>query len=169
MNAHFPQNEIARTEGYYIANVSYQYLVPKDGTPLSGLIQDHIIAGVRLTLRGTFFYKDYMQLISSDLSGVQGRVILIPPAIIKLVPMWSGKQVIYTININIIPRVRALINLSASTKIGPKEWQTQKSRAWKCGIKFKNPKTMSEAEVVIRNILFEVLIKPLARGVGSYA
>ena len=26
-------------------NVSKQYLVPKDGTPLQGLIQDHVIAG----------------------------------------------------------------------------------------------------------------------------
>ena len=144
MNAHFPQNEVARAEGYYIANVSNQYLVPKDGTPLSGLIQDHIIAGVRLTLRGTFFDReDYMQLLFSALSGVQGRIILLPPAIIKPVPMWSGKQVISTIIINIIPR--------GSAKIGPKEWQTQKPRAWKCGIEFKNLKTMSEAEVVIRN------------------
>ena len=119
---------------------------------MSGLIQDHIIAGVRLTLRGTFFDReDYMQLVFSALSGVQGRIILLPPAIIKPVPMWSGKQIISTIIINIIPLGRALINLSASAKIGPKEWQTQKPRAWKCGIEFKNPKIMSEAEVVIRN------------------
>lgn len=39
MNAHFPQNELARAEGYTLANVCSQYLVPKDGTPLSGLIQ----------------------------------------------------------------------------------------------------------------------------------
>ena len=152
MNAHFPQNEVARAEGYFIANVSNQYLVPKDGTPLSGLIQDHMIGGVRLTLRGTFFEREvYMQLVYSALSVVQGRIILLPPAIIKPVLMWSGKQVISTIIINIIPRGRALINLSASAKIGSKEWQTQKPRPWKCGIEFKNPKTMSEVEVVIRN------------------
>ena len=29
-------------------NVSKQYLVPKDGTPLQGLIQDHVIAGAKL-------------------------------------------------------------------------------------------------------------------------
>lgn len=57
MNAHFPQNEIARSEGYNIVNVSNQYLVPKDGTPLSGLIQDHMIAGVRMSIRGRFFRK----------------------------------------------------------------------------------------------------------------
>ena len=47
MNAHFPQNEVARSEAYNIVNVCKQYLVPKDGTPLQGLIQDHIIAGMQ--------------------------------------------------------------------------------------------------------------------------
>ena len=46
MNAHFPQNEVARSEANNIVNVCKQYLVPKDGTPLQGLIQDHIISGL---------------------------------------------------------------------------------------------------------------------------
>jgi len=37
--------------------VPYQYLVPKDGTPLSGLIQDHMISGVKLSMRGQFFNR----------------------------------------------------------------------------------------------------------------
>lgn len=57
MNAHFPQNELARSEGYTLANVCNQYLVPKDGTPLSGLIQDHMVSGVRLSVRGKFFNR----------------------------------------------------------------------------------------------------------------
>jgi len=32
-------------------------LVPKDGTPLSGLIQDHMVAGVRMTVRGCMFKR----------------------------------------------------------------------------------------------------------------
>ena len=47
MNAHFPQNEVARSEAHHIVNVCKQYLVPKDGTPLQGLIQDHIISGLQ--------------------------------------------------------------------------------------------------------------------------
>ncbi|XP_058804040.1 DNA-directed RNA polymerase I subunit RPA1 [Phymastichus coffea] len=154
MNAHFPQNELARAEGYYIANVSRQYLVPKDGTPLSGLIQDHMIAGVKLTLRGTFFpMEDYMQLVFSALSVIQGNIVLLPPSIIKPIPMWSGKQVVSTIIINIIPRGSVLINLNASAKIGVQEWQVRKPRAWKAGgTAFPlNSVIMSEAEVVIRN------------------
>ncbi|XP_033315278.1 DNA-directed RNA polymerase I subunit RPA1 [Bombus bifarius] len=152
MNAHYPQNELARSEGYNIANVSNQYLVPKDGTPLSGLIQDHMVSGVRLTVRGTFFPReDYMQLVYAALSTIQDNIILLPPSIIKPVPLWSGKQIVSTVIINIIPPNQARINLTANAKISVKEWQGEKARRWKCGTEFLDPKTMSEAEVIIRN------------------
>nr|XP_033343116.1 DNA-directed RNA polymerase I subunit RPA1 [Megalopta genalis] len=152
MNAHFPQNELARSEGYNIASVPNQYLVPKDGTPLSGLIQDHMVSGVRLTVRGTFFTKqDYMQLVYAALSTIQENILLLPPSIIKPVPLWSGKQIVSTVIINIIPSNQARINLVSNAKINAKEWQTTKPRSWKCGVEFSDPKTMSEAEVIIRN------------------
>ncbi|XP_043584606.1 DNA-directed RNA polymerase I subunit RPA1 [Bombus pyrosoma] len=152
MNAHYPQNELARSEGYNIANVSNQYLVPKDGTPLSGLIQDHMVSGVRLTVRGTFFLReDYMQLVYAALSTIQDNIILLPPSIIKPKPLWSGKQIVSTVIINIIPPNQARINLTANAKISAKEWQVGKARQWKCGTEFLDPKTMSEAEVIIRN------------------
>lgn len=152
MNAHFPQNELARSEGYNLASVSNQYLVPKDGTPLSGLIQDHMVSGVRLTSRGRFFSRaDYTQLIYTALSMKRGNVVLLPPAIIKPVSLWSGKQILSTVIINIIPAGKARINLTSNTKIGLKEWQVNEPRAWKCGKEFKDPKTMSEVEVVIRH------------------
>ncbi|XP_034944340.1 DNA-directed RNA polymerase I subunit RPA1 [Chelonus insularis] len=152
MNAHFPQNELARSEGYNIANVSNQYLVPKDGTPLGGLIQDHMISGVKLTCRGRFFSKaDYMQLVYSGLNDHFGDIILLPPTIIKPIQLWSGKQVISTVIINTTPKNRARINLTAGAKISDKNWVTQKPRRWKCGEEFTDPKTMSEAEVIIRH------------------
>ena len=48
MNAHMPQDELSRAEAYTLMNASDQYLVPKDGKPLGGLIQDHIVSGVCL-------------------------------------------------------------------------------------------------------------------------
>lgn len=41
----------------HLANVGHQYLVPKDGTPLGGLIQDHIVAAVLMMIRGKFFSR----------------------------------------------------------------------------------------------------------------
>lgn len=152
MNAHFPQNELARSESYNIANVCNQYLVPKDGTPLSGLIQDYMVSGVQLTIRGQFFSRThYTQLVYAALSTVQGDITLLPPSIIKPSSLWSGKQVLSTVIINIIPSHKARINLISNTKINAKEWQVETPRIWKCGVEFKDPMTMSEAEVVIRH------------------
>lgn len=152
LNAHFPQNELARSESYNIANVCNQYLVPKDGTPLSGLIQDYMVSGVQLTTRNRFFSQThYTQLVYAALSMIQGDIILLPPTIIKPKSLWSGKQILSTVIINIIPSHKARINLISNTKINVKEWQVEAPRRWKCGIEFKNPITMSEAEVVIRH------------------
>jgi DNA-directed RNA polymerase I subunit RPA1 len=99
MNLHFPQNEIARAEAAMIASTDYQYLVPTDGSPLRGLIQDHVVSGVWMTKRDTFFTREeYQQVLygalrpEDDALG-SGRIILLPPAIMKPVPLWTGKQV----------------------------------------------------------------------------
>ncbi|CAG9767764.1 unnamed protein product [Ceutorhynchus assimilis] len=152
MNAHFPQDEVARSEGYNIAEVAQQYLVPKDGTPLSGLIQDHMIAGVHLSIRGRFFGRtDYHQLVFQALSHKTDEIILLPPAILKPAPFWSGKQVLSTVIINVIPKGHAPINLTSTSKISAKAWQKEKERNWKAGgTPLRNSNDMSEAEVIIR-------------------
>lgn len=63
MNMHFPQNELARAELAGIANTDAQYLVPTDGSPLRGLIQDHIVTGVILTLKDTFLDNETFQQV----------------------------------------------------------------------------------------------------------
>lgn len=152
MNAHFPQNEIARSEAYNLVSVPTQYLVPKDGTPLTGLIQDNVIAGVKLSVRGKFFNReDYMQLVFHALSFIEGDIKVLPPAIIKPVQLWSGKQVISTVIINIIPKRKKPLNLESSAKINFKAWEKGKCRKWKAGgTPFKRKEIMTESEVIIR-------------------
>ncbi|XP_039753127.1 DNA-directed RNA polymerase I subunit RPA1 [Pararge aegeria] len=152
MNAHFPQNEIARSEAYNIMSVTKQYLVPKDGTPLSGLIQDHVISGVRMSLRGTFFSKsDYQQLVFQALSNHRGEIKLLPPTILKPYTLWSGKQVLSTIIINTIPKGKTYLSLEGKAKISAKAWQKDPPRSWEGGgTEFTNPNSMTEAEVIIR-------------------
>ena len=78
----------------FIAGTDHNYLVPKDGTPLAGLIQDHMIGGVTLTIRGRFFTRDdYQELVYSALTDKIGAVKVLPPTIIKPQVLWSGKQV----------------------------------------------------------------------------
>lgn len=71
-----------------------QYLVPKDGTPLSGLIQDHVVSGLLMTLRGRHFHRhDYHQLVLAALPRHHQRLVLLPPCLLKPAILWSGKQV----------------------------------------------------------------------------
>ncbi|XP_052811234.1 DNA-directed RNA polymerase I subunit RPA1-like isoform X1 [Mya arenaria] len=158
MNAHFPQNEIARAEAYNIVSTDFQYLVPKDGTPLAGLIQDHMVSGVTLTIRGRFFSRsDYCRLVYGALVDCPGRLKLLPPAILKPHPLWSGKQVLSTVVLNIIPADKPALSLIGKAKIPEKVWV-------KAGVNMPaiSQYGMGESDVVIRQ--GELLIGVLDKG-----
>jgi hypothetical protein len=58
------QDQLGRAEGYGIVHADQQFIVPTDGKPIRGLIQDHVIAGVLLTKRDTFLTKaEFSQLL----------------------------------------------------------------------------------------------------------
>eukprot|EP00535_Pseudo-nitzschia_heimii_P007277 CAMPEP_0197177440 /NCGR_PEP_ID=MMETSP1423-20130617/3038_1 /TAXON_ID=476441 /ORGANISM="Pseudo-nitzschia heimii, Strain UNC1101" /LENGTH=1717 /DNA_ID=CAMNT_0042626981 /DNA_START=139 /DNA_END=5289 /DNA_ORIENTATION=+ len=106
MNCHFPQSDLGRAEAEYIAKTDLQFIAPTDGSPLRGLIQDHVVAGVKLTKRDTFLSKwEYQQLMFAALVSLpqlelirsDARIELLPPAILKPKPLWTGKQVISTL------------------------------------------------------------------------
>ncbi|KAG4097968.1 beta and beta-prime subunits of DNA dependent RNA-polymerase [Neocallimastix lanati (nom. inval.)] len=121
-----------------------QYLVPTDGGVLRGLIQDHVCAGVGMTSKDSFFDKgEYMQLVYAALRceggigatntegngsieddvpiGFNGRVVTLTPAIIKPYPMWTGKQIISTILLNLTGHNKPL-NLESKAKIPGRYW-----------------------------------------------
>ena len=127
------------------------FVVPKDGTPLQGLIQDHVIAGVKMTLRGRFFERgEYQQLVYGALVDVPGRIKLLPPAISKPRLLWSGKQVVSTIIINLVPRDKPPPNHLSQAKIKAELWQNAPQRRWHAGGSLQG-RQMTESEVVIRN------------------
>ncbi|CAG0897253.1 unnamed protein product [Cyprideis torosa] len=153
MNCHIPQSLQARAEARFIVNVANNYLVPKNGAPLQGLIQDHVVSGVLLTIRGRFLNKaDYLQLVYSALWNHKGAIKILPPTILKPQVLWSGKQVISTILINLTPKDKTPITLCAKAKVPEGEWCQGKTRAWKAGgTTFSNPcDCMGESEVRIR-------------------
>lgn len=118
MNAHLPQSLLARSEASSLMNVCSHFLVPKDGTPLGGLIQDHIVAAVKLTMRGRFFNRsDYEQLVYFGLSNSTKPILTLPPAIMRPMKLWSGKQVVSTIIINLVPEGTAPPTFYSQAKI----------------------------------------------------
>ncbi|KRZ80257.1 DNA-directed RNA polymerase I subunit RPA1 [Trichinella papuae] len=123
MNAHFPQNEIARAECSEIADVARQFLVPKDGKPIAGLIQDHVVSGFMLTMRDKFLTKeDFNYLLLSAFPSVEHPWRQVPPTIFKPVRRWTGKQVVTTILLNVIPSHLPPINLVTKAKTSIKNW-----------------------------------------------
>ncbi|KAJ3076907.1 hypothetical protein HDU98_011003 [Podochytrium sp. JEL0797] len=143
MNIHFPQNDLARAEAMLIARTDQQYLVPTDGGVLRGLIQDHVDAGVDMTCRDTFLSKElYMQLVYNGLKpepafkgggiangnieseveiGWRGKVMTLEPAVQKPKQLWTGKQVISTILLNLTYE-KVPLNLISKSKIPAKAW-----------------------------------------------
>ncbi|CCF60409.1 hypothetical protein KAFR_0K00540 [Kazachstania africana CBS 2517] len=128
MNMHFPQNENARAEAFNLANTDSQYLTPTSGSPVRGLIQDHISAGVWLTNKDSFFTREqYQQYIygcirPEDGHATRAKLATVPPAVMKPVPLWTGKQIITTVLLNITPPDMPGINLKSSNKIKNDYW-----------------------------------------------
>ncbi|XP_051914727.1 DNA-directed RNA polymerase I subunit RPA1 [Hippocampus zosterae] len=147
MNAHFPQSELGRAEAYTLVSTNQQYLVPKDGKPLAGLIQDHMVSGARMTIRGCFFTRDqYTELVYRGLTDKPGRVKLLQPALLKPQKLWTGKQVVSTLLLNVIPEKAVPLNLVGKSKIPSKSWIQVPPRA----TPGYQPDTMCDSQVVIR-------------------
>lgn len=129
MNLHLPQNPLARAEAYTIANTANQYISPTNGGPLRGLIQDHVVSGVLLTKKDSFFtLHEYQQLLYSALfsGGDDGvwcndKLELPSPALWKPQRLWTGKQVITGI-LKHLARGKAELSCSFPTKTDKASW-----------------------------------------------
>ncbi|KAG5508841.1 hypothetical protein JKF63_05344 [Porcisia hertigi] len=110
MNIHVVQSLEAKAELECLMDANLNYLVPTSGKPIRGFIQDHVVAGVLLTLRDKFLPRDtfvqlvyngiapYMQKHGNPLSAHATLTKLIPtPAVLKPRPLWTGKQLISVI------------------------------------------------------------------------
>ena len=57
-----------------------------------------------MTMRGRFFTSyEYQQLVYGALVDMRGKIKTLPPAILKPKKLWSGKQIVSTIIINLVP------------------------------------------------------------------
>ncbi|XP_049852539.1 DNA-directed RNA polymerase I subunit rpa1-like [Schistocerca gregaria] len=118
MNLHFLQNEMARAEAYTISMSDEQYIVPKDGTPIRGLIQDYIVSGVLLTKKDTFLTREEFQQLYCCGSG---RWRMRPPAILKPRALWTGKQLV-TALLEYLLRDEEPLNLCGKSAIPGEMW-----------------------------------------------
>ncbi|ETS64803.1 hypothetical protein PaG_00768 [Moesziomyces aphidis] len=115
-------------ECYYVANTDNQYLTPTSGNPLRGLIQDHVVAGVWMTSKNTLYTRaEYQQMLYGALRPEGkytggGRVLTVPPALLKPEPLWTGKQIISTVLLNLKPAKADGLNLTSKAKVAGRLW-----------------------------------------------
>ncbi|CAN0166642.1 unnamed protein product [Bubo scandiacus] len=96
MNLHLPQTEEAKAEALVLMGTKANLVTPRNGEPLIAAIQDFLTGAYLLTLKDTFFDRaKACQIIASILVGKDEKikVRLPPPAILKPVTLWTGKQV----------------------------------------------------------------------------
>jgi DNA-directed RNA polymerase beta' subunit len=128
MNMHFPQNEVARAEANLIADTNHQFLSSTAGKPLRGLIQDHISISVHLTNKDLFFTREeYQQLLYAGMRPESGHceydtIVMLPPAIQKPKPLWTGKQVVSTLLKNITPPTLPGLSLRSMSQTTAERW-----------------------------------------------
>jgi DNA-directed RNA polymerase I subunit RPA1 len=120
INLHLPQSEIARAEANVLSLSSRHYITPTAGNPIRGLIQDHVDAGALLTIKNRFFSQaTYQQLVFTAFGDeLNKKIEMLPPAIIYPKKLWTGKQVISTIIINITKGISdKMMELTSNSKI----------------------------------------------------
>ena len=80
-----------------------------------------------MTSRGMFFDReDYHQMMFNALPNVRGRVLLLPAAVLKPVPQWTGKQLISTLLLN-LTKGRTPLNLDSKTQTPSRSWSVMQA------------------------------------------
>ena len=69
-----------------------------------------------------------MQLVFNALPHFHGYFTTLPPSIMKPQQLWSGKQVLSTVLLNIIPDGQEKLNLTSRAKIAPKVGTRRRER-----------------------------------------
>ena len=95
MNLHLPQTQEARAEADVLMASKHNVNTPRSGEPVIAALQDFISGSFLLTHKDNYFTKhQIVQMASNFLADLNlGRIDLPPPALIKPVTMWTGKQV----------------------------------------------------------------------------
>ena len=92
MNLHLPQTEEARAEALQLMGVESNMVTPRHGEPLVTATQDFITTAFLITQRDVFYDRSDFAQIAASFADALEHIDLPPPAILKPVRLWTGKQ-----------------------------------------------------------------------------
>lgn len=116
MNLHLPQTEEAKAEALILMGVKSNLITPKNGEPIIAATQDFITGGYLVTQKDLFFTRpQFCQITSMILAGkdVTMKIDLPPPAIVKPIALWTGKQVV---SVMLRPNKSSHVKINLRTK-----------------------------------------------------
>ncbi|KAI9096162.1 beta and beta-prime subunits of DNA dependent RNA-polymerase [Phlyctochytrium arcticum] len=91
MNLHVPQSYETKAELVEICMVPKQIVSPQKNAPVMGIVQDTLCGIRKFTKRDTFCREDLVMNLLMWVPDWDGTVP--EPAILKPVPLWTGKQI----------------------------------------------------------------------------
>ena len=90
MNLHLAQSLETRAEISQLAQVPRMIVSPQANRPVMGIVQDTLMGVRRMTKRDVFLTKDDLMQLLIHLPTWDGKIP--KPAILKPIPLWTGKQ-----------------------------------------------------------------------------
>ncbi|KAL7553153.1 hypothetical protein ACHAWF_018055 [Thalassiosira exigua] len=115
MNMHLPQTEEARSEAKHLMGVHHNLATPRNGEPVVACSQDFLSASYLITQRDQFFSKEVFCSFVAYFGLADEQVDVPMPAILKPVPLWTGKQV-FTCIVKPNRQANTLVNFEMKEK-----------------------------------------------------
>ncbi|KAJ3171954.1 DNA-directed RNA polymerase II subunit rpb1 [Geranomyces variabilis] len=129
------QSYETKAELMELCMVPKQIVTPQRNAPIMGIVQDTLCGIRKFTKRDTFIQQDLMMNLLMWVPDWDGTIP--PPAIIKPVPMWTGKQIISLI-------LPAKLNVRGKHKAGLKEGEKNGSaEVQDCAVLIENGELLS--------------------------
>eukprot|EP00197_Chlamydomonas_leiostraca_P012021 CAMPEP_0202861128 /NCGR_PEP_ID=MMETSP1391-20130828/2625_1 /ASSEMBLY_ACC=CAM_ASM_000867 /TAXON_ID=1034604 /ORGANISM="Chlamydomonas leiostraca, Strain SAG 11-49" /LENGTH=1424 /DNA_ID=CAMNT_0049540457 /DNA_START=102 /DNA_END=4376 /DNA_ORIENTATION=+ len=120
MNLHLPQTEEARAEALQLMGSVANLCTPKNGEIMISATQDFLTCAFLMTSKDAFLTRADMCLLTSYMSDAREPVDLPPPAIMKPLELWTGKQ-LFSLLVRPNARTRIFVNLEIVEKIYTKK------------------------------------------------
>ncbi|KAK9470139.1 uncharacterized protein V1510DRAFT_432357 [Dipodascopsis tothii] len=115
MNLHVPQTEEARSEAMNLMGVKHNLVTPRNGEPIIAATQDFITGSFLISRKDSFFDRAQFSMMCAMMSDGDVQIDLPPPAIVRPVRLWTGKQV-FDVLIKPNRHSNVVINLEARNK-----------------------------------------------------
>eukprot|EP00741_Cyanophora_paradoxa_P024409 tig00022075_g23568.t1 len=115
MNLHVPQTEEARAEALALMSTVENLSTPRSGEPLIAATQDFLTAAFLMTRKNCFMDRAQFCQACTFLADGMEHIDLPPPALLKPVELWTGKQ-LFGVLLRPSRRSRILVNVDVKEK-----------------------------------------------------